>query len=340
MPHRTIPPAPALLLLAAVLAGGCTLVGGQVPESGGLPSVDPFAATALPNGFAFPGDDTVRVMTWNVENLVDLHDNPYNTSIQESQPVEGTLRARYDAIARVLREAGPDVVVFQEVEGVPLLRTELAERRLQGLGYRFFAAADRGNWHQNVVVMSRLPLGVVRSLAPVHTPVPGVTLEDGSEEVQSQVNHRILVVDVLAREGRWFTLAAAHLKAGRTPRDHAHRRGQLEALRAELARTLRLHPGAPLLVAGDLNMTPSEAEHAILAAGDGPLRFTDVLEGTSMLTHPSDDPERQLDYLFLNPAMGRRLVPNSGRTVPPRPEDRLLVSDHLPVVADFLFTPP
>lgn len=337
MHHRSIRPTSALLLLTLATSGGCTLVRSQVPESTGLPAIDPFAATALPNGFAFPEHDTVRVMTWNLENLVDLHDNPYNTSIQESQPVEGTLRGRYDAIARVLREAAPDVVVFQEVEGVPLLQAELAERRLQGLGYRFFAAADRGNWHQNVVVMSRLPLGVVRSLAPVHTPVPGARLEDGSEEVQSQVNHRILVVDVLAREGAWFTLAAAHLKAGRTPRDHAHRQGQLEALRAELARTLRLHPAAALVVAGDLNMTPSEAEHAILAGGEGPLAFTDVLAGTSMLTHPSDDPERQLDYLFLNPSMGRHLVPNSGRTVAPREEDLLLVSDHLPVVADFAF---
>ncbi len=337
MLRRSIRPTSALLLLALATSGGCTLVRNQAPESTGLPATDPFAATALPNGFAFPDHDTVRVMTWNVENLVDLHDNPYNGSAQESQPVEGTLRARYDAIARVIREVAPDVVVFQEVEGVPLLQTELVERRLQGLGYRFFAAADRGNWHQNVVVMSRLPLGVVRSLAPVHTPVPGVALEDGSEEVQSLVNHRILVVDVLARQGRWFTLAAAHLKAGRTPRDHAHRRGQLEALRTELARTLRLHPGAPLVVAGDLNMTPEEPEHGILARGEGPLAFTDVLEGTPMLTHPSDDPVRQLDYLFLNPAMGRRLVPSSGRTVAPRGEDLLLVTDHLPVVADFLF---
>lgn len=344
MPMRPHPAAlsascAALLLAAAVLASGCTPARGEAPPSRQVAVPDPFAATALPNGFAFPDHDTVRVMTWNVENLVDLHPNPYNSAGLESRPDTANLRERYRTIVAVLEQIRPDVVVFQEVEGAPLLQAEVARGRLSGLGYRHFAAADRGDWHQNVVVMSRLPLGVVRSFGPVHTPVPGIAARSGEEEVQSLVNHRMLVVDVLAREGAWFTLAAAHLKAGVTARDRAHRRGQLAALLAELSRTTALHPEAPIVMAGDLNLTPREPEHALLAEGEGSLRFTDVLAGTGMLTHPTDAPVRQLDYLFLNPSMGRRLVAGSGRTATPLPVgDMTLASDHLPVVADFIFS--
>lgn len=85
------------MLALAFIAGCAPRSGEDAAPPGAVPG--PFEATVLPNGFAFPAHDTVRVMTWNLENFVDLHDN-----------------------------------------------------------YRFFAAADRGDWHQNVFVMSRLPL--------------------------------------------------------------------------------------------------------------------------------------------------------------------------------------
>lgn len=322
-------------LLAGALLAGCTPNGGGEGSAAAAP--DPFEATVLPNDFDFPAHDTVRVMTWNLENFVDLHDNPYNGSELESRPDRRELQERHETLAAFLRALRPDVVALQETEGVALLE-ELAQRFFPELGYRFFAAADRGDWHQNVLVMSRLPLGVVRSFGPVTTPVPGTLLEDGEIEAQSQVNHRILVVEVMARPGEWFTLAAAHLKAGRTPRDEGHRRGQLEALQAELARTQVLYPGAPMVVAGDLNMIPSEAELGRLTEGVGPLDFVNLLGAGGVSTHPSEDPVRQLDYILVNPAMERRLVPGSAAAGAPFPPDALrLMSDHLPVLADFLF---
>jgi len=324
------------LILALAFVAGCTPRGADdaTPPAG---TPGPFEATVLPNNFAFPEGDTVRVMTWNLENFVDLHDNPYNGSESESRPDRRELQERHETLAAFMRALRPDVVAFQEVEGVALLE-ELADRFFPEMGYRFFAAADRGDWHQNVFVMSRLPLGVVRSLAPVTTPVPGTVLETGETEAQSQVNHRILVVEVLARPGEWFTLGAVHLKAGRTPRDEGHRRGQLEALRAELARTRILYPGIPMVVAGDLNLIPTEAELQLLTGGSGELDFADVLGGGGRPTHPSEDPVRQLGDILVNPAMERRLVPGSGEVGAPFPVDALrLMSDHLPVVADFLF---
>lgn len=324
---------PALVLL---LLTGCSP---RTPDEAAPPSADPgpFQASVLPNGFTFPPHDTVRVMTWNLENFVDLHDNPYNDSESESRPDRREMQERHETLAAFLRAIRPDVVAFQEVEGVALME-ELAERFFPELGYRFFAAADRGDWHHNVFVMSRLPLGVVRTLAPLTTPVPGTLLDSGETEAQNQVNHRILVVEVMARPGAWFTLAAAHLKAGRTPRDEGHRRGQLEALQAELARTQVLYPGIPTLVAGDLNLVPSEAELQVLTDGSGSLRFRDVLGPGGLPTHPSEEPVRQLDYILVNPAMAERLIPGSGRVGAPFPVDALrLMSDHLPVTADFLF---
>ena len=213
----------------------------------------------------------------------------------------------------------------------------LARKEFPEMGYRFFAGAESPSWYQNVVVMSRLPLGVLRSYANVTTPVEGITDDEGRPEAQNLVNHRMWMVDVFARPDYTFALAALHLKAGRTPRDVGFRTGQIRFLHAELARLLGERPAANVLVAGDLNALPASPEFVLLLDPPTGVELVDPLADPRAFTHPAEAPARQLDHLLPNLHMLPELVPGSARVATPLPQAEMArVSDHLPVVAEFV----
>lgn len=302
-----------------------------------LDDVPPVAAgMQLPGDFAYPADDTVTVVTWNVEHFVDAFDNPYIDNDREDAPDAAAVRAREALLGRALRALDADVVVLEEFESAAYLEA-LAETYFPELGYRFFSGTESPDWYQNVVVMSRLPLGVVRAYRNVWMPVEGEQDDAGRPAAQSLTNNRLWAAEVLARPDYTFTLVAAHLKAGRGARNEGWRRGQIRFVHADLARLRALRPEANVLVAGDLNLTVESGEHALLLNRDGalgPVRFVDPLPDAAH-THPSDDPARRLDYLLPSETMQPELV--RVQVARPLPAEQLArMSDHLPVRAVFV----
>jgi endonuclease/exonuclease/phosphatase family metal-dependent hydrolase len=310
---------------------------------------------ALPPGYTFPERDTLRVATWNVENFVDRHDDPYVDAERENDPGEA-MAGRVERFARAVRAMNADVVVVQEMESEAFLQ-QIVEERLPESGYAFFASTESPTWFQNVVVMSRYPLGVLRSYADVVTPLVGQTTDDGEPAATALINHRLWMVDVRTSAGpsaRALTLVGAHLKAGSSARDRAWRTGQIRFLHTELTRLLARRPDADILVAGDLNATADSPELRLLLndparpapdslRGNVPgvftARFTDPLHGTDTFTYPSDAPSRQLDYLLPNRPLRSGLVDGSMRVASPLPDSQMAAtSDHLPVVATFRIT--
>ncbi|MEO0858541.1 MAG: endonuclease/exonuclease/phosphatase family protein [Bacteroidota bacterium] len=329
-------------LLLAVLVG---LVG-----CGGSDLLTPSdalrTAQALPSDFAYPAHDTVRVATYNVENFIDAFDNPYIDNDREDAPDPDAVAEKGRLFAEAVRALDADVLSIQEVESEQQLKL-LADALFPEMGYRFFASTESPNWYQNVVVMSRLPLGPLTSFADVWTPIEGQTNDDGTPASTSLVNHRLFSVEVRAREDYTFTLVAAHMKAGRGERNEGWRLGQIDLLNAHLA---SLSPEANVIVAGDLNLLPDSREYARLTATPTmdtlavrPLPLVDPLATrrarTPALTytHPSDDPTRQLDYLLVSGTMRRELVPNSTQVAFPLATETLpTLSDHLPVIATII----
>jgi endonuclease/exonuclease/phosphatase family metal-dependent hydrolase len=332
-------PRPALLLVAALLLGAC-----------GDPAVpDPTAGMARPPGYAFPPDDTVRVATWNLEHFVDGHDNPYIDAGREDAP-DSAMSGRVDRAVRGLRALNADLVVLQEAESEAFLR-RLVDERLDDLSYAFATSVESPTWYMNVVLLSRYPLGVVRSYADVVTPIVGQRTDEGAPAAQSLTNHRLWMADVRVGPQQVWTVVGAHLKAGRAPEDQGWRVGQIRFLHAELARLLADRPEAPVLVAGDLNARADSPELRLLLndpARPAPdslvgapevrrARFTDPLAGRPSFPHPADAPARQLDYLLPNQALRPALVDGSARVARPLPPDSMAAtSDHLPVVGAFL----
>ena len=114
-------------------------------------------------GVAFAPDSetspvaTFRVMTWNLNHFVDQYDNPYIRNEWDDRH-ERMTPERLDLFVRAIKGVNADVVVFEELESSAFLQT-LARERFPEMGYKHFGAAEEFTWHQNVVVMSRFPLG-------------------------------------------------------------------------------------------------------------------------------------------------------------------------------------
>ncbi|MEL6616362.1 MAG: endonuclease/exonuclease/phosphatase family protein, partial [Bacteroidota bacterium] len=225
-----------------------------------------------------------------------------------------------------------DVISLQEVEGEGFIRA-LVDSLAPELGYRFIASADDADWYMNVVVISRLPLGPLTTFADAATPIPGFTTDDGAPEATNLANHRMLAVEVYARPGYTFTLAATHLKAGRGERNEAWRSAQAALLHAWLGQKAS---GANVILAGDLNAVPGSGSFAALLNADGALgaiRLMDPLAETGAFTHPADDPARRLDHVLVSAGAAPEAL--GARVVAPI-EDARRLSDHLPVMLDLV----
>lgn len=308
----------------------------------------PTAGMALPPDYDYPDDDTVEVVTWNLEHFVDEHNNPYIEADQENAPSpEMDDRAR--RAARALRQIDADLVVLQEAESEAFVQ-QLSDEHLSDMGYRFATSVESPTWYMNVVLLSRYPLGVVRDYADVVTPIADQQADNGEPAAQSLTNHRLWLADVRVAPDRVWTIAGAHLKSGRSAEDRGWRIGQIRFLHTELARLLDDRPTANVLVAGDLNSLPDSPELRLLLNNpDRPApdslqtsttarraQFADPLADRLTPTHPSDAPTRQLDYILPNTALTDHLVEGSARVARPLPPDSMAAtSDHLPVTASF-----
>lgn len=311
-------------------------------------SPDPETGMALPPDYSFPTRDTLWVATWNLEHFVDGHDNPYIDADSENTPAP-SLPERRDRVANALRRLNADLVVVQETESEAFVQ-EMVGEHLDDFGYRFFTSVESPTWYMNVVLLSRYPLGVVRSYADVTTPIVNTRTDEGAPAAQSLTNHRLWMADVRVGPDATWTVVGAHLKAGERREDRNWRVGQIRFLHAELTRLAEDRPDAPLLVAGDLNATVHSPELRLLL--NNPARpapdslqsdriprrvsLTDVTAGRPTPTHPSDDPVRQLDYLLANEPLSDRLVDGSARVARPLSDSAMAAtSDHLPVRAGF-----
>ena len=311
------------ILLISLLGSGCTVLrsgGDTESQQAEIPGV-----ATVPPGYTFPDGDVITVATWNVENFVDAHDNPYIDNSRENSPGE-SMYGRFDLLVKGLRSLDADVVVLQEIESEAFVM-DIAENHLSDMGYEFFTATESPDWFQNVVLMSRVPLGVVESYADVVTPVEGITADNGDPAAQSLTNNRIWRAEVFARPDYAIHVVGAHLKAGRGTRNAGWRIGQIRLLHERFNDLLATDPNANILVAGDLNSLNNSPELRLLlnhparpapdslTAGTAGwnAEFADPLHGTDTFTHSSDAPERQLDYILVNEGARPELVPGSAR---------------------------
>ncbi len=294
------------------------------------------AEAVFPVKHKFNTGDTLRIATWNVEHLVDSIDDPYvNNRIENAALVKVE---KMQLLAEGLAQMNADVVVLQEAESANAVQA-LRDAYFPELGYYYITDARSRNWYQNVVIMSKLPLGEITSYGNVHTPV--AFTEDGEEKLQSQdyINTRMWSCEVLVNESYYLNLSGLHLKAGRKDRDKAMRLGQIRFLKTALANKLAANKDSKIMVLGDLNsLSDSEEITTLLNFGPKTVRLQDPLAPT-VFTHPANEPSRRLDYILYNTNLASDVISKSAQVGHFfSPEQMRLISDHLPVHIDILCT--
>jgi endonuclease/exonuclease/phosphatase family metal-dependent hydrolase len=324
-------PSSAILLMAFVAACGPPVSEEhrEVMTGNKADSVRHAGITA-PVDFQYPSHDSLTVLTWNVEHFVDRYDNPYIGAGRENK-AEPNPRA--SKLVEALLAIDADLVVLQEFESVAYLEN-LAKGKLRDAGYQFFAGAESYDWYQNVVLMSKLPLGVVYSYGSAYTPYRS---EEGRRETQRKINTRLWSVDVLARPDYSFVLTGVHLKAGGGSRNASMRQGQMSLLHGQLARFLKEDVNVNMLAVGDFNASPESDEMEYFLHGDEQVVFNDPTATGEMPTHPAESPRRQLDYILPNTYMHPELREGSVGVPTQRLDQTQMaaISDHLPVWAAF-----
>lgn len=298
-------------------------------------SADEWEWIATPSWYDHTEHDTISVVTWNVEHFVDDYDNPYIENDREDNP-ESDLAERRKLMAEALIDLNADIVVFQEIESAAYVQS-LAEEHFEDMGYRYFTSRESNDWYMNVVVMSRIPLGILYSYANPYTYILGEQDDDGEPAIQNLTNNRMLSVDVHVNPSYSFLLTGLHLKAGRGDRNEGWRMGQINLLREHYASLTSRNESHRILVTGDLNTMPGDREFLHLLGSDTNPVFVDPMADVQSYTHTADDPQRQLDHILPNKTMMQDLVPGSATIpMPFDAETMRFISDHLPVMAKFV----
>lgn len=263
----------ALLLFSLWLAGACGQGSGQGSGAG----------------------DTLRVMTYNIH-----HANPPSKARDSVIDIE--------AVARVIREAGPDLVALQEIDvhntrsGVDLHEAE-ALAGLTGMHCYFAKAMDYRGGAYGDAVLSRFP---IEDNLSYQLPAPAGT----REEVRS-----LAIIKVRLPGGQETYFASTHLGLSEEAR----------LLQARRLKEILTGLSLPVIIGGDFNATPESAPIRLLDSA-----LTRSCLDDCPLTIPTEQPRHTIDYLMFRPAEAFRALRTL--TIP-----ETYASDHLPVVAELVY---
>ncbi|MEM7105495.1 MAG: endonuclease/exonuclease/phosphatase family protein [Bacteroidota bacterium] len=329
------------LILFTFLFNACSWKSVSSLETNNNLTTNGSAPEDFKKGIATPIDyqditgDTIKILSWNVEHFIDDYDNPYTQN--EREDLCDGMEDRVSLLIKALRIADADIVVLQEFEHVQFLR-QIALDSIPDMGYRFFADNESIGWYMNVVVMSRVPLGIIYGYGALHTPAEYVDELTGRKvyETQSMINTRMWSIDVLVNDEYSFLLSAVHLKAGPGARNEAMRLGQIQFLKGQYERFLKENTNKNILVVGDFNATPDSKEMQYMLDGNSPARFVDNLDD-HIFTHPADSLKWRIDYILPNYNMQAELVEHSLQVkyfFDMETQNKL--ADHLPLVAEFV----
>lgn len=322
---------PASAPVDAIEADGASLIRFGVPE-----------APAKRQG-------TIRLATYNVENLFDEIDDPAlsgrNEDIDDAKPA-----AELDAAAETIRRLDADVLALQEIESEAVIRW-FRESYLADLGYEHLASVDAGDERGiEQAVLSRFPITSVenwpgRDLGGSHPPNWGDAENyNAGEPIRFHRSPLRVVVEVPgagAEEPYELTLYVVHAKSGR-PGEY-WRKAEAAGLAEIVAEQAASSPGANIAILGDFNAFLSdESVQTLVGAG-----FTDAMDdvsqgGPRFVSHESG---RRIDHILVNPNLAAEVVPGSGFILgtPALPEGmdwrdewrpEGYASDHYPVAVD------
>ncbi|MGG5507783.1 MULTISPECIES: endonuclease/exonuclease/phosphatase family protein [unclassified Myroides] len=243
--------------------------------------------------------DTLTLMSYNIHIA-----NP---------PSKGDGFVDLDAIAAIIREENPDVVLLQEVDRFTDRSGKTSDQALvlgekTNMNYYFAKALNRSNGEYGVAVLTKKE----QKLAVKHS-LPG------AEGTKSELRTIGLVEIELAPEKSIY-VASTHI-------DHLEDRSKQVQLR-EMMNFLTPYNAKPIIIGADLNMPPTHQLWNSLST-----MFQMGCIGTCPLTAPASKPRTTIDYLMMNEKAQEQFKVIDYYTVK---DD--YASDHFPVVMKVEYT--
>lgn len=291
------------------------------------------------------GAQQVTVMTYNVENMFDVFDDPYSDD-------DGTDVKRRDeiaAIAKSIAKISPDIVVFQELENEHLLQG-MVDTFLLDSGYEYITA-QRTNSSRgiNLGIISRYPikrLASYRFQELTHPDAPDETWRFARDVMQ-------ITLDIKGQDLQIFNV---HLKSNGSrpgdPNSKKWRTAEAIALKGMIRELYtRQEPGSLILAMGDFNSNletrpeqdrPWPATEFLRKPEPGGMQLlNDAHDGTDYdkrVTIMGDNryPPAVFDYIYATPSLHQKLVKGSAGVL----YDKAITggSDHMPVYATYDFS--
>jgi endonuclease/exonuclease/phosphatase family metal-dependent hydrolase len=210
-----------------------------------------------------------------------------------------------ERIAAVIKSTKPHVVALQEVDketqrsrGIDIAK-KLGE--LTGMKHIFGASIPFGGGEYGNAILTTLEIKDTETIA-----IPEIVA----------VEQRSVLATNLAFKGSTIQILATHL---------CHREDRNRVAAAEFIVTRQAPAHTTTFVIGDLNALPESKPLQILAGAgwQNPSK-------SPVLTFPSAEPKRQIDYVLCRPADSKKIVATEIRVI-----DEKVASDHRPLLVVF-----
>jgi endonuclease/exonuclease/phosphatase family metal-dependent hydrolase len=294
------------------------------------PRIVPDAATGGSGGT--PDPMPLKIVTWNVHNLVDdVNDGAPQEWVENTAEWE----AHRAAVGQVLADIDADIIAFQEIEHAGVM-AELDEQDL-GSAYPHQVLFE-GNDPRGVDVglMSKIPLG------PTDTHADEEFARVGTSAPVYQYSRDCLEVH-LAFNGRPVALLVVHYKAKEND-DPDKRLAEAQHTRAIADEIEAASPDTAILILGDFNDLPGSLPYQWTVGdvdGQGDVsQYTDAavhVPPTDRWTFDYQGALELVDHQMANPVLTGMIEPNSVEILhgPEVDEQPGGASDHSPLVATY-----
>ncbi|WP_158962549.1 endonuclease/exonuclease/phosphatase family protein [Myroides fluvii] len=270
------------------------------------------ACNSSDNGIEKGKDKEQEHQDEQTEQKATLKLMSYNIHIA-NPPSKGDGFVDLDAIAAIIKDENPDVVLLQEVDRFTDRSGKTIDQAVvlgekTNMNYYFAKALNRSNGEYGVAVLTKKE----QKLTVKHS-LPG------AEGTKSELRTIGLVEIELAPEKSIY-VASTHI-------DHLEDRSKQVQLR-EMMNFLTTYNAKPIFIGADLNMPPTHQLWNSLST-----MFQMGCIGTCPLTAPANKPRTTIDYLMMNEKAQEQFKVTEYYTVK---DD--YASDHFPVVMKVEYT--
>ena len=270
-------------------------------------------------------DGTIRVATFNLLNLFDNVDDPYN----DEERLPGKDAREIKLLAERFRMANADIVAVQEVENRQVLE-EFVNTYVPDMGYTDVVLFEGNNKRGiDVGLISRYPLGATTSYRHLD-------FVDGKGNPM-RFRRDLLQVNVRPEGFKEFDVFVVHFKSkgGGAAKTLPIRVGEAKAARMIFDELLKTDRQKAFVVCGDFNDTyDSKPLQQLVGSGPRALKnlFGEIAKA-DRVTYNKKPYRSMIDFLLVSPAMADAYVKDSYEIIQGTVESS--GSDHNPVVATF-----